>query len=231
MASDTGPHTAEKNVASAPALAGQFSALIQHLGYRPLVSLTFGLVVGVVLVEQLHIRFSVLLIVFLLFAAGGFIISRRHSPTSHLWLVAAFFAVGLCLHAAQFVVPRYDISQYAPLESANINGRIVSIPAQHPHWRRMVVEVLSIGIDHGPFAASGLLSLAQSEWETPVVIGDTVTAQISNLALPPPALNLGQFDMRRYLARQGITAQARIETLRKLPGPVPWQFKLKNLVH
>ncbi len=231
MAADNGPHDAEKSIASAPALAEQASALIQHLGYRPLVSLTFGLVVGVVLAEQLHIRFSVLLVLFLLVTAGGFIISHRHSPASHLWLVAAFLAVGLCLHSAQFVVPRSDISQYAPSESANINGRIVSIPTQNPHWRRMVVEVLSVGIDHGSFAASGLLSLAQSEWETPVVIGDGIAAQISDLALPPRALNLGQFDMRRYLARQGITAQARIETLRKLPGPVPWQFKLKNLVH
>jgi len=230
MAADNDPYTAEKNVASAPALAGQFSALIQHLGYRPLVSLTCGLVVGVVVAEQLHMRFSVLLVVFLLMAAGGFIISRRASPFSHLWLVVAFFAVGLCLHATQFVVPSDDISQFAPLESANINGRIVSIPAQEPHWRRMVVEVLSIGTGHHSFAASGLLSVAQSEWEIPVVIGDRITAQISDLALPPQALNLGQFDMRRYLARQGITAQARIETLRKLPGPVPWQFKLKNLV-
>jgi len=230
MAADNGSHTAEKNVASAPALAGQFSALIQHLGYRPLVSLTCGLVAGVVVAEQLHIRFSVLLVVFLLMVAGGFIISRRASPFSHLWLVAAFFAVGLCLHAAQFVVPRYDISQYAPLDSANVSGRIVGIPTQEPHWRRIVVEVLSVGTDHRSFAASGLLSLAQSEWERPVVIGDKITAQISDLALPPRALNLGQFDMRRYLARQGITAQARIETLRKLPGPVPWQFKLKNLV-
>jgi len=230
MAADNDSHTAEKSIASVPALPAQCSALIQHLGYRPLVSLTFGLVAGVVLAEQLHIRFSVLLIGLLLFTAGGFIITRRHSPASHLWLIAAFFAAGLCLHAAQFVVPRHDISQFAPLDSANVSGRIVCIPTQDPHWRRMVAEVLSVGTDQGSVAATGLLSLAQSDWKQPVVIGDRVTTRISDLALPPRALNLGQFDMRRYLARQGITAQARIETLRKLPGPVPWQFKLKNLV-
>jgi len=231
MAADNDSHTAEKSIASVPALPEQGSALIQHLGYRPLVSLTCGLVAGVVLAEQLHIRFSILLIVFLLIAAGGFTISRRHSPASHLWLVGAFFAVGLCLHAAQFVVPANDISHYAPLDSASIGGRIVDIPTQDPHWRRLVVEVVSVGTNHGSFAATGLLSLAQSEWEEPVVIGDMVTAQISDLSLPPRALNLGQFDMRRYLARQGITAQARIESLHKLPGRVPWQFKLRNVMH
>jgi len=230
MAADNDTHTTQKSIAS-PTLAEQFSTFIQHLGYRPLVSLTFGLVLGVMLAEQLQIRFSIPLIVLLLIGAGGFIASGRRSPASHLWLVGGFFVVGLCLHAAQFVVPRYDISQYAPSESANINGRIVSIPAQHPHWRRLVVEVLSIGTAHRSFAASGLLSLAQSEWETPVVIGDRITTQISDLALPPRALNLGQFDMRRYLTRQGITAQARIEAIHKLPGSVPWQFKLKNLMH
>ncbi len=93
MAADNGPHDAEKSIASAPALAEQASALIQHLGYRPLVSLTFGLVVGVVLAEQLHIRFSVLLVLFLLVTAGGFIISHRHSPASHLWLNLSFPAL------------------------------------------------------------------------------------------------------------------------------------------
>ncbi len=230
MAADNGPHTAEKSVASVPALPEQAPSLIQHLGYRPLVSLTCGLVAGVVLAEQLHIRFSVWLVVLLLMAAGGFIISRRHSPASHLWLIAAFFTAGLCLHAAQFVVPPDDISRFAPLYSANVSGRIVSIPASDTHWRRMVVELLSLETDQGSFAVSGLLSLAQSEWQTPVAIGDRVTTQVSDLALPPRALNLGQFDMRRYLARQGITAQARIETLRKLPGPVPGQFKLRNLM-
>ncbi len=230
MATGSGPHTVEENISSAPTFAEQVCVFIQHLGYRPLVSLTGGLVIGVVLAEQLHIRFSILLLVLLLIATAGFIISQRRSLPSHLWLVAAFFTAGLCLHTAQFVVPASDISAFTPLDSAGISGRVVDIPDEYPHWRRLVVEVLSVQTGRRSSVATGLLSLTQAGWKTPVAVGDKIAAQVCKLALPPRALNIGQFDMRRYLARQGITAQARIETLHKLPGPVPWQFKLKNLV-
>ena len=206
------------------------TTLIRHLGYRPLVVLTVALVLGVLAAEHLCLSFSLALLVPLVLACAAFLLARSRSAFSHLWLAAAFFLAGMNLHAAQSAVSPHDISRFAPADQAAVVGRVVDIREQHPYWRRLVLapELVTVKGQHWP--ATGLVSLAESDWQQKLAVGERVSVEVVDFSLPPPAMNLGQFDMRRYLARQGVTASARVKSLQVLPGPMSWRFKLKNSV-
>jgi len=205
------------------------SKLWREIGYRPLVQLTVALILGVLAAEHGHISLSLPLLLGLGAATVGFMVLRGRSAYAHLWLAVAFFCAGVCLHATEFVLSPTDISNFAPAAQAHIEGHIAEAPKTRPHWRGLVVQVSAVEQDGWRWPASGCVSLSESDPQQPVIVGQAVAVDIRNLRLPAPALNLGQLDFRRYLARRGITASAQVRQLRLLAYPPP-RFKLARTV-
>ncbi len=225
------PNTSESQAPQAEASASP--ALVspwREIGYRPLVYLTVALIGGVVVAEEAAIPLSLSLLIALGAAVTGFWVSRKRSGHAHLWLAVAFFLAGITLHAAEFVLPANDISRFAPAAQAHIKGHIVQVRQQSPHWRRLVVEVTTVQTEQGTWPATGCVSLSQSDPQQPVAAGETVEVDVENLRLPPTAMNLGQFDLRRYLRRQGITTSARVVRLYRLPYSASLRFKLAHVI-
>lgn len=204
--------------------------LWREIGYRPLVQLTIALILGVLAAEHGRISFSLPLLLGLGATLVGFMVLRGRSAYAHLWLAVAFFWAGLCLHAAEFVLPPNDISNFAPCPQAHIDGYIAEAPKIRSHWRGLVVQVSAIRKDRQRWPASGCISLSESDPQQPVAVGQAVAVDIRNLRLPPPALNLGQLDLRRYLARRGVTASAQVQQLHLLAGTPALRFKLARIV-
>ena len=172
------------------------------LARRPLLLCALCLLAGIVAAEN-HLLGQVTSGVICLLAAVAVLATVRRAPdVSSLVLLAAFFSLGAFLHATHMTVPAADISRLAARPPAAIEGVVVSPPEARGTRRQFRLRVSSVAGRH----AGGVASVHAPPLPE-VAAGDRIRLEDARVSLPHGAERPGDFDYRRWLRRQGVTAE------------------------
>ena len=172
------------------------------LAGRPLLLCALCLLAGIVAGEH-HLLGQVASgIICLLTAVTALIAARRAPDVSSRALLVAFFSLGAFLHATHMTIPADDISRLQGRPPAAIEGVVVSPPEARGARRQFRLRVSSVAGRH----AGGVASVPAPP-PPEVAAGDRIRLEDARVSLPHGAKRPGDFDYRRWLRRQGVTAE------------------------
>ncbi|WP_287129578.1 ComEC/Rec2 family competence protein [Candidatus Cyanaurora vandensis] len=161
---------------------------------------------------------------------GGALSRRRpRLPEVQFWLGAAVLMLGLVGYV-QLRVPRpspTDISAWAPQRNAILEAEVVTDPKSGIDQASLLVKPLRLvaPLEAGP---QGLLYVRVPQAVSKQLYPGVRLKLIGSLSEPSGAKNPGQFDFQQYLARQGVFATFRAETVEVLSQPQNWLTQLRR---
>ena len=121
-----------------------------------------------------------------------------------LFLLLLAYAGGIFIFRDALLKPPAELPFPLPRAGVTVEGRVTEYPALVPGGLRFAVETISV---YGAPLKTGLMVYARGD-AGGASYGDTVSL-FADLEAPPGASVPGSLDWAGYLARRGITAQAR----------------------
>lgn len=210
---------------------GWLWGLARELGFRPLVLMAMGLVLGIVLADRLELPYSLSLLVLCLALVALAALLSHLTGAGRLLLLIVFFSVGLLLHSLHSLLPAHHLAHLLPLKDTYLVARLCEPPRQLRWGQRLVVEVEEISSQSGRQSTTGRAVLFWGHQQPTLHAGDWLRLQVASLRSLPPALNPGQFDARKFYARRGLHAQGRVSALEVIGGPRATRMWLTEFVH
>jgi len=139
------------------------------------------------------------------------LLTARYLPSlSSGGLAAVFLFLGMLLHSVRITLPPDDISHLAGIARCTITGTVVTAPESR--WERQVfrLRVRTISTDEqAPAQETSGLAVARAPTEPQVDLGDVLRLDEATVSLPKTSSRPGVLDYRRWLRRQGVTAEIR----------------------
>ncbi len=193
-----------------PSLERPWRSLGTTLRRRPLLVCTLLFLLGILIADAGRLGYA--LPGFVCIAAVGIaLLTTRRAPSlSSAGVAAAFLFLGMFLHSAHIALPPDDISRLAGEENCTITGTVASAP--EVRWERQVFR-LRVKAVMAKDAASARevsgLAVTRAPGEPQVDLGDVIQLAEATVGLPKTSSRPGTFDYRRWLRRQGVTAEVR----------------------
>jgi len=151
-------------------------------------------------------------------------------PEAKFWALAAGLALLMGVYV-QWRVPQpsaTDISRWAPQRQAIIEAEVVTDPKAGASGQANVLVKPVRLIAPVEAQPQGLLYVKFSQDAIKQLYPGVQVRFIGTLSVPRSATNPGQFDFRAYLARQGVFANFRAESLEVLTQPDSWLTNLRR---
>lgn len=210
---------------------GGLRRLVRELGFRPLVLMATGLILGIVLADLLELPYSLPLLMLCLALVALSALLSHITGAGRLLLTVAFLSLGLLLHSLHSLLPAHHLTHFLPLEDTYVVAQVCQPPRPARYGQRLVVEIKEIANQSGWQSTTGRAVLFWAHQQPALHAGDQLYLQVARLHALPPALNPGQFDARKFYARRGLYAQGNISALEVIPTPRPARLRLSEFMH
>jgi ComEC/Rec2-related protein len=169
---------------------------------QPFVGIALAAMLGVAVADLTGIHPPIAAIGLLVVAAAAAIAIRR-SLVTYLFVAAAFF----CLHTLHLRdLQNRDLTRFigSGIAAVSVQGTVLTEPKVSPRGvGRFVTQLSSVDVDGVTHKTSARVL---ARWKGAARYGDELTLFGTAEPIPPPR-NPGEFDMKSYLARQGITRE------------------------
>ncbi len=184
---------------------------------RPLISLLFSYIAGLILGSYFDFPARWLLIISALLLTAYLISIIRHQKLASylpflLFLILGVLFIGRNLH---FRPPPGHIVSYAGGRRINIEGTLYQSPELSQKKTRVYLEVERIYTDNEVVPTYGRIMISGKQWEGGLGYGDRVRT-IIRLRRPRNFYNPGGFNYERYLASRRIYATGYLKSSREI---------------